>query len=69
MVVFFDPQKEIVETSELLRLFQLNFTGISHIWSGISKCMKTKFFKMAANKAAEMLNQIYSSFPFRYKDK
>ena len=33
--VFFDPQKEIVITSEVLRIFQPNFTGISHIWSGI----------------------------------
>ena len=35
--VFFDPQKEIVITSELLRIFQPNFTGVSHIWSGIWK--------------------------------
>ena len=33
--VFFDPQKEIIITSELLRIFQPNFTGISHIWSEI----------------------------------
>ena len=33
--VFFDPQKEIVITSELLRIFQPNFTGTSHIWSEI----------------------------------
>ena len=33
--VIFDPQKEIVITCELLRVFQPNFTGISQIWSGI----------------------------------
>ena len=35
--VVFDPQKEIVITYEILRIFQPNFTGISHIWSGIWK--------------------------------
>jgi hypothetical protein len=32
---FFYPQKEIIITRELLRVFQPNFTGISQIWSGI----------------------------------
>jgi hypothetical protein len=41
--VFFDPQKEIVITSELLGIFQPNFTGVSHIWSGIWKYVKFFF--------------------------
>ena len=35
--VFFDPQKEIVITSGLFGIFQPNFMGLSHIWSGIWK--------------------------------
>ena len=67
--VFFDPQKEIVITSELLRIFQPNFTGVSHIWSGIWKYVKFFFSKMAANMAAEIPNRMYLSYPFEYRDK
>ena len=67
--VFFDPQKEIVITSELLRIFQPNFIGLSHIWSEILKCVKKGFSKMAANMAAEILNRMYLSSPFKYRDK
>ena len=59
--VFFDPQKEIVTTSELLRIFQPNFTDISQIWSGIWKFMTKFFFKMATNMAAPILNRMYLS--------
>ena len=51
--VFFDPQKEIVITSELLRISQLNFTLVSHIWSEIWKYVKKFVSKMAAKMAAE----------------
>ena len=67
--VFFDPQKEIVITSEPLGIFQPNFTGVSHIWSGIWKYVKKFFSKMAANMAAEIPNQMYLSSPFEYRDK
>ena len=66
--VFFDPQKEIVITSELLEIFQPNFTGVSHIWSEIWKYVKKKS-KMAANMAAEIPNRMYLSSPFKYRDK
>ena len=68
MEVFFDPQKEIVITSEPLGIFQPNFTGISHIWSGIWKYVNF-FSKMAANMAAEIPNRMYLSSPFEYRDK
>ena len=52
--VFFDPQKEIVITSEPLGIFQPKFTGVS---------------KMAANMAAEIPNRMYLSSPFEYRNK
>ena len=55
--------------SESWQIFQLNFTGISHIWSGIGKCIQLIFLKMAANMAVKMLNQMYISSAVRYTDK
>ena len=43
--VIFNPRKEIVITSKLWQTVQPNFTGISHIWSGIWKCIKNVFFQ------------------------
>ena len=63
--VFFDPQKEIVITSELLGIFQPNFTGVSHIWSGIWKYVKIFFSKMAANMAAENSESNVSQLSFQ----
>ena len=64
--VFFDSQKEIAITSELLGIFQPNCTGISPIWSDIWKYVNF-FPKMAANMTAEIPNQIYLSSPFKYR--
>ena len=44
--VFFDPQKEIVITSELMGIFQPNFTLIYHIYGQeLWKYVKIFFFQ------------------------